>query len=1236
MRIFIVIYLLITLGLLLFTAGIDNIFSEMQVVFDRYSHISIELLSAIIAFLVFFKANLFGSKTNDRRFIVIGTGFLVTGLFTIYHLLTSEIPPFDKITAYNLNEQIYFLFHRWFAIIAIFVAPFVKPVNSISMGEFKFKLYSAVLIVIVALAILLEVNNRFISPFIIQPESEIILKNSMLLIVLSLYILSTFIYIDKFLFTARRNIHLFLLGLIITGVNHLNLYTETVTPAEDIIYHLIRNIGFFFILLGLNKSIFENKTTYNYVFRSKNAIYYSVFYVGVSLIWIFTTSYLYIPEFTRITIYMLLLYLILVFLGGYRLSQKISLPISNLHTGVDNLFSRLIYKDTESKGNDLELIPVVSSDEIGEITAKINIVVDSYNNVGQEYEKNLAIERLHRDIIDLFSHFKFTEALQKSVNKIGEYFSVDRSSIVLSDGNRIEEGLTGRCSVIEYLRNSTIPVVSISKDIEPYFESFLGFIKDKKILVINDSQKAVFSADIEKFYNLSNTRSHISVVLEYERDFFGILKITQINSTREWTESEVNLINSLAKVLSNELYKQKLFQEIDTRIYRENQLSKIFDIIRKTQDVDKIPELLCREILELFNLDRVVIVQYKPELEERVIIATECRSSNDIPEMHGTSVTKDTKEYFYLQLKENNEIVINNRDEADLPSFVKEDMKRFEAKALMLLPLYKEQDYWGFIDLTQTRYSRIWKEEEIALAKTITSAVYAAVEKAQLYTGLQIKTKKEDITDVFTKELIRTRDLNKLLGVICKEALDIFQVDRITIRSYPVAEDYSQSELLSEYKSQPDIPEEKEMPYLSKITEYYATRLFDEERDIVYENIEESDLPDYFVERQKQIGVKSIIALPISNGENKLGIIILTSTHKYKRWSESEIELLHLIADYLFISIREIKLYSNLQEKVNREKLLRDIIISIRGTFDLEAVKQYIVNAIGQTLDADRCDLHEIGPDVDPNNVTEYLSSQDLKSFKDVSMQDSGIKYWRDINIKAKAEVALYDPEKYIRDHHLEGTPAAKHIEEFKIKTGFGVPILYDSEVLGILIIHFTRKKFYFSEDDLEFVRTLSSQVGIAIYQTRVYSDLKFTAERERILRSISFEMKSVLGIKEIKKTLVENVGKYFNASRSYIVEYDPKTEIPKLVDDFAEWVSPGARSITSVNLSMGLFDQPVFKDARSYFEVHDVDKFIQENDLADYRETFRQANTHSFATVPIIYTDERIGILILSFTYDK
>ena len=70
MRIFIVIYLLITLGLLLFTAGIDNIFSEMQVVFDRYSHISIELITRVVCEFYNLEENKLREK-NRRKEIVL-------------------------------------------------------------------------------------------------------------------------------------------------------------------------------------------------------------------------------------------------------------------------------------------------------------------------------------------------------------------------------------------------------------------------------------------------------------------------------------------------------------------------------------------------------------------------------------------------------------------------------------------------------------------------------------------------------------------------------------------------------------------------------------------------------------------------------------------------------------------------------------------------------------------------------------------------------------------------------------------------------------------------------------------------------------------------------------------------------------------------------------------------------------------------------------------------------------
>ncbi len=135
--------------------------------------------------------------------------------------------------------------------------------------------------------------------------------------------------------------------------------------------------------------------------------------------------------------------------------------------------------------------------------------------------------------------------------------------------------------------------------------------------------------------------------------------------------------------------------------------------------------------------------------------------------------------------------------------------------------------------------------------------------------------------------------MQDILNATCKKILDVFKADRVSIENFPYKENLSEWSLSSQYTSGLDILGVNDIDYPEKSKEYLGTRVVEEGRDIIADDIEKSDFTDYYVETHKQMKIKSYIAVPLGNW----GALALSQVHEYRNWTQDEIQLLHTIAE---------------------------------------------------------------------------------------------------------------------------------------------------------------------------------------------------------------------------------------------------------------------------------------------------------------------------------------------------
>lgn len=113
--------------------------------------------------------------------------------------------------------------------------------------------------------------------------------------------------------------------------------------------------------------------------------------------------------------------------------------------------------------------------------------------------------------------------------------------------------------------------------------------------------------DIEIVSDDDGKRSVLSAPLRLRDQTIGALSLEQLESERDWTEDEIELVEEVSEQISLALENARLFEEAQERAIRERAMSEVTNKMRETLNVDSVIRTAVEEIYAMLDLEHVTI-----------------------------------------------------------------------------------------------------------------------------------------------------------------------------------------------------------------------------------------------------------------------------------------------------------------------------------------------------------------------------------------------------------------------------------------------------------------------------------------------------------------------------------------------------------------------------------------------------------------------------------------------------
>lgn len=323
-----------------------------------------------------------------------------------------------------------------------------------------------------------------------------------------------------------------------------------------------------------------------------------------------------------------------------------------------------------------------------------------------------------------------------------------------------------------------------------------------------------------------------------------------------------------------------------------------------------------------------------------------------------------------------------------------------------------------------------------------------------------------------------------------------------------------------------------------------------------------------------------------------------------------------------------------LTAKNKRENALRKVFEAISGSLDSNRIKNIIVNEVAKALNPDVCLIATYDNMNDYfyiDDYSQYKSRETDKDYVSINTRTEGVKWFMDL-FRNNKETHFTDVEEYIKENNLQNTAVERHLKEYNIKSGYDAAITYGDQLLGYIVIQYTKDYKTLNSDDLSFLKSIAAQAGVVINQANLYKQSQLQVERETILRKIIEATRSSLDTITVKQNLVNELGAAFKADRCYFRAYDKTKDkfSPPDVEYLSSSDIPSLLNVEPHQEGLKYFSEELRKRSHGFYPVVANADFAKGTPLEDYMKSAEMIADYA---MPIIDREEGFTWLVLHYS---
>lgn len=186
--------------------------------------------------------------------------------------------------------------------------------------------------------------------------------------------------------------------------------------------------------------------------------------------------------------------------------------------------------------------------------------------------------------------------------------------------------------------------------------------------------------------------------------------------------------------------------------------------------------------------------------------------------------------------------------------------------------------------------------------------------------------------------------------------------------------------------------------------------------------------------------------------------------------------VIYVIANLSWQKVADVYMLAERQQSIVR------IFETLSRISNPNIIKDSIINEIKNYFNTDKCFIALYNKETKSFYLDKYYQNLPSKTLDEFEEEDKdSLEIEKFSNIFKNFEFCFSNVNTYISNNDLEKTPQAQLLKEYNIKSYYSLPIYHNVDLLGYLILQYTREYKEISQEDLSYLKRMVNQISKAI-----------------------------------------------------------------------------------------------------------------------------------------------------------
>ena len=690
--------------------------------------------------------------------------------------------------------------------------------------------------------------------------------------------------------------------------------------------------------------------------------------------------------------------------------------------------------------------------------------------------------------------------------------------------------------IAEELRNETITLG----------EGILGNIAlQKQGEIVNDTNTDPRGVQIAGTEDTQDEHL-MAVPLLANEELKGLMSIWRTGRGLDFTEFELEFLSNLSRQAVIAVQNAQLFAETTETLEQQTATSEILRVIASSPtDIQPVLEAVAKNAARLCEANDVQIYKVDGDMLRQVTHFGPLPALQDgeaLPLVRGLVTGRAVLERRTIHIED-----VKQLTETEYPNSVAL-VKRLGHRTTLATPLLREGNAIGAIVVRRNEVQP-FTEKQILLLSTFADQAAIAIENVRLFNETQHllqetaqRAAELAIINSVQDGLASKLDVQAIYDLVGDKIRDIFHAQGTAIYLF---------EHKTEMQETPYCFLKERFPIDAHPLSDIAKLMIDTLQPRIYRNVEEyRSLGGTILENSEEY--ESGMYVPLMVGKEIKGMVGIANLDRENAYGDPDLRLLQTLANSMSVALENARLFDEtqhlLQETEQRAaelSILNSVSEAMGQSLDVNTVTREVGEKVRGIFKADVVDIILYEPDTRILHL-EY-SYCDGQYYENEPAWELGEGLTSRV-ILTRQPLLLHSAQEMTE--HGAAAYATAPAGERDPESYMGVPIIVGDKVMGVVDVQAYLSNA-FDEDNVRLLSTLSSNMGVAIENARLFDEtqklLKETEQRNAelaVINSIQAGLSSKLDMQAIYDLIGDKIRDIFKAESVAINHYDEKQDL--------------------------------------------------------------------------------------------